>query len=280
MRWMARRAQGMSRRARVAALLTIIGIVLFGTVAFIPASIGATSPPKRAAPAPSASASASATATPFGGLATVGALFTASSSQPGTHFCTASVVHSKHGNLAVTAAHCVSSVQGQQVWFVPGYVNGKAPYGIWTVTAVYTDQAWQSAQNPDDDVAFLQLADANGVPVEHVTGAERLGTDSASRALVRVIGYPNVSDQPVSCVNWAESFSATQLEFDCDGYTDGTSGGPFLAGPSALAGGRGTVIGVIGGYEQGGNTPEVSYATAFGAPVAALYRTAELGSGA
>jgi hypothetical protein len=35
------------------------------------------------------------------------------------------------------------------------------------------------------------------------------------------------------------------------------------------------VIGVIGGYEQGGDTPEVSYSIVFGPNVASLYSEAE-----
>jgi len=216
----------------------------------------------------------------------VGALFMMAAGQLGSHFCTASVVHSAHGDLAVTAAHCVTDNPGQMV-FVPGYANGKEPYGAWPVTATYTDQAWQSAQDPDDDVAFLRLSDSSGgVPVEDVTGAERLAAGVSEPALVRVIGYPNAADQPVSCLNWAKSFSPTQLEFDCDGYTDGTSGGPFLAaaqpGPGASSGSSssssyGTVVGVIGGYEQGGDTPAVSYAAAFGSAATALYQSAEAG---
>ena len=95
---------------------------------------------------------------------------------------------------------------------------------------------------------------------------------------MRVIGYPDTADQPVSCVNWTKLFSPTQLEFDCGGYTDGTSGGPFLANVSASSG-QGTVIGVIGGYEQGGYTPSVSYSARFGTAVAALFRKAQSGSG-
>ena len=275
MRSMARRARSVSRRARVLTLLTVLGTVVFGTLLIVPAGVGAAVFTHRvAAPAPSPTTSDTGKA--FGGVAAVGALFTASGGQPGTHFCTASVVHSTHGDLAVTAAHCLASAQGQQVVFVPGYANGKEPYGVWPVTAVYTDQAWQSSQDPDDDVAFLRLSDAHGnVPIERVTGAERLGTSSTGRTLVQVIGYPDDANQPISCVNWAGSFSASQLEFDCDGYTDGTSGGPFLAGKTGAAGGYGTVVGVIGGYERGGDTSEVSYASAFGASVTALYQTAE-----
>lgn len=213
----------------------------------------------------------------FKGVAAVGALFTVSEGRLGTHFCTASVVHSTRGDLAVTAAHCVTGISGQLA-FVPDYANGKEPYGTWQVTAVYTDQAWQSAQDPDHDVAFLRLSPGgDGRPIEEVTGAERLGVNRQQPAVVQVIGYPDGAEQPITCANWSKSFSPTQLEFDCDGYTDGTSGAPLLADVSAVSG-RGTIVGVIGGYEQGGDTPEVSYAVAFGTAAAALYQLAESAS--
>jgi V8-like Glu-specific endopeptidase len=277
MRWLAGRAKGVSRRARVLTILTVLATaVAYCAALLIPAKVGAAAVTPAGRPAPSKSPTISDTGQAFGGVPDVGALFTVNAGKLGTHFCTASVVHSAGGDLAVTAAHCMTGAPGQVV-FVPGYANGKEPYGVWPVTAVYTDQDWQSAQDPDDDVAFLRLSDASGgVPVEDVTGAERLGTGWPVPALVRVIGYPGDADQPLSCVNWAKSFSATQLEFDCDGYTDGTSGGPFLVGASGAAG-QGTVIGVIGGYEQGGDTSEVSYAAAFGAAVQALYQKAEAG---
>jgi hypothetical protein len=273
---MARRARRVSRRARVLTILTVLTTaVAYCAALLISANVGAAAVTPADRPAPSQSPTISDIGQAFGGVPDVGALFTASAGKLGTHFCTASVVHSTGGDLAVTAAHCMSGVQGQQVVFVPGYANGKEPYGVWPVAAVYTDQGWQSSQNPDDDVAFLRLSDTKGgVPVENVTGAERLGTGWPTPALVRVVGYPGDADQPLSCVNWAKSFSATQLEFDCDGYTDGTSGGPFLVATSG-ASGQGTVIGVIGGYEQGGDTAEVSYAAAFGAAVKALYQRAE-----
>jgi V8-like Glu-specific endopeptidase len=212
----------------------------------------------------------------FGGVAAVGALFSENSGQLGAHFCTATVVHSPHGDLAVTAAHCLSGTSGP-IAFVPGYANGQQPFGIWQVTRVYTDEAWQSAQDPDHDVAFLRVSPASdGTRIEDVTGAVQLGTGWAAPALVHVIGYPDSADQPVLCANWTKSFSPTQLEFDCGGYTVGTSGGPFLAGLSG-ASGQGTVIGVIGGYQQGGDTPQVSYSAVFGAAVAVLFETAEAG---
>jgi hypothetical protein len=212
----------------------------------------------------------------FAGTPAVGALFTTSHGHLGQHFCTASVVNSPHGDLLVTAAHCAAGAAGKAV-FVPGYHAGAIPYGIWNVTKVYTDKAWASSSNPDDDVAFLRVSQpGSATPIEDVTGAEQLATSTSARQLVEVIGYPDGANEPVACRNWTREPMPDQLEFDCGGYTDGTSGGPFLANVDTLTG-QGTVIGVIGGYEQGGDTPQVSYSAMFEANVAALYLTAVAG---
>jgi V8-like Glu-specific endopeptidase len=209
----------------------------------------------------------------FAGIPAVGVLFTSASGQLGHHFCTASVVNSPHGDLVITAAHCVTGTSGSIV-FVPGYQGGAAPYGVWTVTKIYADRSWRSSSDPDDDVAFLRVGQPGSiVPVEDVTGAEQLRTGTQARQLVEVIGYPNSTNVPIACRNWTRQPMSDQLEFDCGGYTDGTSGGPFLADVNPVTG-QGTVIGVIGGYEQGGLTPQVSYSSMFGANVAALYQTA------
>lgn len=68
-------------------------------------------------------------------------------------------------------------------------------------------------------------------------------------------------------------FSPTQMGFGCGGFTEGTSGSPFLIDSGGPAGDV-TVIGVIGGYQQGGDSADVSYAAAFGSNVQALYDVA------
>ncbi len=213
----------------------------------------------------------------FDGTPAVGALFATSAGKLSQHFCTASVINSPHGDLVITAAHCVTGTSGT-VAFVPGYNNGAAPYGVWTVTKVYVDHAWSSSGNPDDDVAILKVSKPGATaPVEDVTGAEELATGTpATRQLVEVIGYPDSSNQPVTCQNWLKEPMTDQLEFDCGGYTDGTSGGPFLSKVDFTTG-QGTVIGVIGGYEQGGDNPQVSYSAVFGSDVAAIYKAAVAG---
>jgi len=85
---------------------------------------------------------------------------------------------------------------------------------------------------------------------------------------------PLMTDPVLTCCqNWTTKLSASQLRFDCGGFTNGTSGGPFLANVSPATG-NGQVVGVVGGYQQGGDTPAISYSPTFGQNVAALYRTA------
>lgn len=264
------------------AFLALATAVFTGALLVLPAASSASGPadrlsgPRPRALPPDGPSSSDQT---FPGVAAVGALFTADprTGKPRSHFCTASVVDSPRGDLAVSAAHCLTDQSGPVV-FVPGYDRGAAPYGRWRVTGVFMPRAWTATRDPDDDVAFLRLAPAaDGVPVEDVTGAERLGTTGGSRAYVQVMGYPDSSDQPVWCANWTDRFSPTQLEFDCGGYETGTSGSPFLAAVSRQTG-QGTVIGVIGGYQAGGDTASVSYSVAFGPSVASLYRSAVAGS--
>jgi V8-like Glu-specific endopeptidase len=214
---------------------------------------------------------------PFSGEPAVGALFTTSTGRLGQHFCTASVVDSPAGDLVLTAAHCVTGTSGP-IDFVPGYDQGSTPYGVWTVTKIYVDQAWSSKSSQDDDFAILRVSrPGSSTPIEDETGAEKLVTGTPARhQRVQVIGYPDGANQPVTCQNQLREPMRDQLEFDCGGYPNGTSGGPFLSqvDPST---GQGQVIGVIGGYEQGGNTPQVSYSAVLGRNAAALYQRAVAG---
>jgi len=210
----------------------------------------------------------------FAGTPAAGALFAVSPGGGlGKHFCTATVVASPVKDLVVTAAHCVSGQRPGHIAFVPGYHNGSRPYGAWAVRRIVTDRGWQSSRNPNQDVAFLVVGRQGRPGVQHLTGGVRLGTGWPARTWVHVIGYPDGQQWPVICASWAHRFGWHQLRFDCGGYTDGTSGGPFLAHWNPAAG-TGTVIGVIGGYEQGGYVASVSYSPRFRHAIRTLYRTA------
>jgi V8-like Glu-specific endopeptidase len=211
----------------------------------------------------------------YGQPTTIGALFSVNPSGVlGSHFCTASVVDSPAGDLILTAAHCMAGHTAGEVAFVPGYSRGQEPFGVWTVTQIIEDPEWTASSDPDDDFAFLVVRQPGAKEaIEDLTGGEAVGIDVSAGERVEVAGYPDIADAPVSCANTALQFSPTQYEFDCGGFTDGTSGSPLLANLGPFHDG-GTVIGVIGGFEEGGDTPAVSYAARFSTRLATLYRTA------
>ncbi|WP_369390262.1 serine protease [Streptomyces sp. CG1] len=202
-------------------------------------------------------------------MARVGALFGADRADnlSGGHFCTASVVHSPHGDLIVTAAHCVSDT-GTDLVFVPGYRDGKAPYGVWKLGHRYLPDGWTKDQDEDSDLAFATVDDVDDRPIEAVVGANRFTVGTATGATaVTVIGYPDSGEAPIRCTNKPTVHSRTQQRIDCPAFTSGTSGSPWINGD-------GQVVGVLGGHEEGGLTDDVSYSVALGRDAAELYKDA------
>ncbi|MFF2747651.1 trypsin-like serine peptidase [Kitasatospora sp. NPDC058048] len=228
----------------------------------------AAAPAHAAAPAASDVALGTTGPSPAGDreAGTVGALF-GGALAAGNHFCTASVLHSATANLLLTAAHCLGGTDG--VTFAPGYRDGSAPYGTWQVTAIHTTAGWAQKGDADEDFAILETAPSNGRNVEDVVGGNRLGADEPFDATVRLYGYPADSETPLLCTNTTGQQSAYQRVVHCPAYPSGTSGGPWINTAT------GDVIGAIGGYQQGGDTDDVSYSAYFDHTIADLYAQAE-----
>lgn len=190
----------------------------------------------------------------------------------GGHFCTASVVDSPGHNMILTAAHCVydEGMLRSDIAFVPDYHSGKTPYGVWTPTSIVVDDRWKSDEDPDVDVAFVKLAPNNGRQIADVLGANELVFNADTDQIVRVTGYPSAQDAPITCVNRISRLSASQLRFDCAGFGGGTSGSPWQAAfdPATETG---AIVGLIGGYEHGGDTDDISYSPYFGDDIQLLY---------
>ncbi|WP_222853989.1 trypsin-like serine peptidase [Fodinicola acaciae] len=196
----------------------------------------------------------------------------------GGHFCTASVVDSPGRDMILTAAHCVYSEGSPRsdIAFVPDYNAGQMPYGVWTPTNIVVDDRWKSNEDPDVDVAFVELAPNNGRRIADVIGANELVFNADSDQIVRVTGYPSSQDAPITCVNRSSRLSASQLRFACAGFSGGTSGSPWQAAfdPATETG---AIVGLIGGYEGGGDTDDVSYSPYFGDDIQLLYDRATSG---
>jgi V8-like Glu-specific endopeptidase len=201
----------------------------------------------------------------------VGALFY--DNTQGDHYCTAGVVESPHGNLLVTAAHCIYSGSGgysKHIVFVPGYQDGEMPYGVWAVKRMLVDDRWIRSSDPDLDVGFVTLESNGGMNIQQMLGANKLGINKGFDNLVRVTGYPSASDEPVTCTARSVQQSAFQMRFACAGYPGGTSGSPWVLhlNPHKRTG---EIVGVIGGYQAGGDTDSVSYSSYFDDDIKRLY---------
>ena len=186
-----------------------------------------------------------------------------------SHTCTASVVKSPTQDLLITAAHCVYGT-GIGMRFVPGSVDGSAPYGSWTVTAAYVDPSWRTSHNPLRDVAFLRVAPQRikGAvhTVQQLTGGNTLVTTPLRVGHVSVPAYvAGVGGSPITCLANTYRVGA-YLAFDCGGYDDGVSGAAWIRGS--------TVVGVIGGLHQGGCSSDTSYSAPFDSSTIATYQRA------
>ncbi|WP_410619186.1 trypsin-like serine peptidase [Amycolatopsis sp. cmx-8-4] len=258
------------RVRRPAVLLSLAAVLLLGAafvvagVARRPQSADATTPALDATPA--STADLPAVSSPA-----VGALFV-----DGAHYCTASVIHSQQGDVLLTAAHCIHDGEGGDyvtgVTFAPAYHDGLAPFGYWTVTDELVAPGWTESSDPDLDVGFATAHQPGTTKtLESLVGANALATGSAFEQPITLTGYPDDSETPAVCRNTTSRQDTFQLKVDCAGFPTGTSGGPWVVGEDPKTR-LGTVIGVIGGFEYGGDDPDTSYSSYFDTDVQGLYR--------
>ncbi|MFC4536084.1 trypsin-like serine peptidase [Sphaerisporangium dianthi] len=78
------------------------------------------------------------------------------------YWCSASSVQAKYRNLVATAGHCVfdEGVQNGALdnWvFIPGYYQGKTPWGIYVGKAAYTHYDFAVYEDYDSDYAFVTV---------------------------------------------------------------------------------------------------------------------------
>ncbi|WP_433498089.1 trypsin-like serine peptidase [Sphaerimonospora sp. CA-214678] len=82
------------------------------------------------------------------------------------HWCTATSVQSQYKNLVATAGHCVYDTESNKAtldkWvFIPGYYQGKTPWGIYVGKTAYTHYDFDVYEDGDRNYAFVTVY--NGV---------------------------------------------------------------------------------------------------------------------
>ena len=164
----------------------------------------------------------------------------------GTFVCSASLI--KRG-VVVTAAHCVANFGQNQLYsnwqFVPGYRNGSAPFGVWSVLGALlltsyldgTDSCAVAGVVCLDDVAVLLLNPSNGTYAGTQTGWYGYGWDGFGfteswLGQITQIGYPNCLDNGAFMeVNNSFGFISSNLSYNIiigSLMCGGSSGGPWL----------------------------------------------------
>jgi hypothetical protein len=167
------------------------------------------------------------------------------------YVCSGSVVESPHGDVVLTAGHCLIDPEtggkstGELI-FIPGYRNGTAPYGMWEAEYFTTTETWKktakpgSAANEGGDLAFVTLKkNHEDEDVEDVVGSLGIGFDSACNQVYTQFGYP--AETPYNgellyshTTGYAgadtnSAFSPEPMRIASD-FTRGASGGPWAIG--------------------------------------------------
>ncbi|GLX01799.1 hypothetical protein [Microtetraspora sp. NBRC 16547] len=78
------------------------------------------------------------------------------------HWCTATSVQSSYKNMVATAGHCVYDTKSNKAtldsWvFIPGYYQGKTPFGIYVGKQAFTHYDFDVYEDGDRDYAFVTV---------------------------------------------------------------------------------------------------------------------------
>jgi hypothetical protein len=146
--------------------------------------------------------------------------------------CSASLVGP---NLALTAGHCLywGGAPHKKVRFIPGYRDGKAPFGTFYATKGWVWRSWAEQQNWGRDIGIIRLKDDIG---------NRFGWlgmvynhDPAGASWVQY-GYPS-ANQFQDHKRLVQSLSSYGYRANCGSpnpvavgsvHTSGSSGGPWI----------------------------------------------------
>jgi RTX calcium-binding nonapeptide repeat (4 copies) len=169
------------------------------------------------------------------------------------YVCSGTVVNSFSHALVWTAGHCVNGADigagfASNWIFVPGFRDGKRPYGTWSATRLLTTREWQTGANVRFDVGAAVLArDGNGHGIQDVVGGRGIAFGQPRSQTFEILGYPAGDLLPLLPPNftgdrlWSCRSPRTgddsptggggpeTIEIECD-MTAGASGGGWVIG--------------------------------------------------
>ena len=158
-------------------------------------------------------------------------------SQRGQDFsCTGVAVRSANRSTVLTAGHCVNAGPGAYArdWiFVPGYLDGRRPYGTWRASRLAAPAAWVRSGRTQDDVGVAVVAPLGGRRLTDVVGSLPIAFGAPRGAYVWAFGYPaaapNAGRRALYCRGTVrpDPYRSGSQGLACS-MTQGASGGPWL----------------------------------------------------
>lgn len=197
----------------------------------------------------------------------------------GTNYvCSGNSVSSANKSTVTTAGHCVNEGPGAfatKFTFVPAYLNGAAPYGMWTAKALYAPTQWSSSGDMTYDTGFAVMSTLNGQYLTDVVGGSGLQFNAARGLSYKSFGYPAASpfngESLKSCSGTATN-DPYNPQYNTQGIscnmTGGSSGGPWFIGTSASG-----YQNSINSYGYGTNSTKM-YGPYWGTVIQQAYTTA------
>lgn len=154
------------------------------------------------------------------------------------YVCSGNVVVSDNDSTVATAGHCVNEGPGAFVRnfvFVPAYLNGTAPYGIWPAKALYTTTQWRTAGDIRYDTGFAVTATLKGKHLADVVGASGVEFNIDRGLSYQAFGYPAAppfDGQSLKSCSGDATKDPINPQFKAQGIpcdmTGGSSGGPWM----------------------------------------------------
>jgi V8-like Glu-specific endopeptidase len=172
--------------------------------------------------------------------------------------------------MVLTAGHCVQEqgVVGRELEFIPAYDHGSRPFGTFRVEVAYMMPQWRHNENPDFDVAALQVAPNELGRLVDVVGGRGWVVNQPRHSSFQIYGYP------AAALKGEELRSCKAHGLGADPLTTHFLGPPTLPGACDMAGGSSGGAWVVDGLFVNGvtsygytGTPNRMYSPYFGPAV-------------
>ncbi|WP_052229864.1 peptidase [Streptomyces sp. CT34] len=157
--------------------------------------------------------------------------------------CSGDAVTSANKSTVLTAGHCVKLDGAWHThWvFVPGYHDGKAPYGKWAAARTLATPQWTAKEDLTYDIGAAVVAPLGGRKLTDVVGGQGLSFNSGYHKQMYAFGYPAEAPYDGSKLSYCSGTTLKDPLLSKDhglpcNMTGGASGGPWFTSFDAHTG--------------------------------------------